>query len=80
MMVFGGNAAQVKYRARHRLRLARLWYRRGPWSPAHARSIYLRTGFTPVLRCVERIANFVHWCARGRLGRVNGWLGVLEKL
>lgn len=77
--VFEDDNAQVQYRARNRLALRELWYRRSPKRVSHARSRYLGGAGSRLLFILDLFSASAY-LASGRLyGTVNGWVGVYEK-
>jgi len=77
--VFEDDAAQVQYRARNRLALRELWYRRSPKRISHARSRFVAGPASRLLFALDLLAS-IAYLASGRLyATVNGWVGVYEK-
>jgi SAM-dependent methyltransferase len=78
--VFEDDGAQVQYRARNRLALRELWFRRSPKRISHVRARHLGGPASRLLFALDVLAS-VAYLATGRMfGTVNGWVGVYEKV
>jgi len=80
LMVFGVGQSQVQYYSRNKLELEDVWFRKSFPRFTLVRSRYVRTPFTLLLRVFELASATGFWLLRGRLGRVDGWLGVFKKV
>ena len=78
-MVFG-KGAQVQYYSRNKLELLDLRYRRSPLRLSHARSRFIRSPLRFVLMATDLVSGAAYWVSGGLIGRVDGWIGVFEKV
>jgi SAM-dependent methyltransferase len=79
LMVFGADAAQVRYYARNRLVLRDIWYRRSPLRLSHSRLRYVRTPWRYALIAADFLCALVYLLSARIIGKTNGWVGVFEK-
>jgi SAM-dependent methyltransferase len=78
-LVFEDKGSQVQYRARNRLAMRDLWFRRAPWKISHARGRYFPGLQSRLLIVLDLLAAAVFLLSFRRIGRVDGWVGVYEK-
>lgn len=79
LMVFGEDAAQVRYYARNRLVLRDIWYRRSPLRLSHSRLRYVRTPWRYALIAADFLCALAYLLSARVIGKTNGWVGVFEK-
>ncbi len=81
MMVFGRDNAQVQYYSRNQLELKDIWFRKSFFRFSHVRSRYKGRGIAVRLYQVFHLLSAsVLYLSRGRIGKVDGWIGVFEKV
>lgn len=80
LLMFGRRGAQVQYHSRHELALSDLWFRRSYYRFSYRRSRYIKTIFSHPAILVEFISALVSFVFMGRLGRVDGWMGLFRKV
>lgn len=79
-LMFGPKGSQVQYHSRHQLELADIWFRRSYYRFSYRRSRYIHTTFSRVAILLEFLSAAISFIFMGRLGRVDGWMGVFRKL
>ena len=76
LMVFGGEASQVQYYSKNKLRLLDLKYKKYFWRFPNYRSVYFPSLFDRAARIISAL---IYKFSFGWIGRVDGWLGVFQK-
>jgi len=81
MMVFGSDDAQVQYYSRNKLELKDIWFRKSFYRFSHVRSKYKGRGIAARLyQLFHLLSASLLYLSRGRIGKVDGWIGVFEKV
>ena len=80
LSVFGNENSQVQYHSRHKLKLADLWFRRSYYRISYYRSRYFPSIMGRVGTMLEFFSALLSFVFIGRLGYVDGWMGVFKKL
>jgi SAM-dependent methyltransferase len=80
LMMFGPKGAQVQYHSRHELVLSDLWFRRSYYRVSYRRSRYIKTTLSRIAILLEFISALASFVFMGRLGRVDGWMGMFRKI
>ena len=78
-LVFETRDSQVQYRARNRLAMRDLWFRRAPLRISHARGRHVPGLQSRLLVVLDLLAAALFLLSFRRIGRIDGWVGVYEK-
>lgn len=77
-MVFGSKAAQVQYRARNKINLIDIWYKRYFFRVVNNKFLFF-SGNKKITSLLTVIFALIFKLSFGLLGKKDGWVGVFEK-
>jgi len=77
-MVFSGSDSQVQYYSKNRIKIIDIWFRKGYFQIHFAKGLYVKN-YSRWPYLFNFLMAIIFRYSGGRIGRVDGWIGVYQK-